>query len=118
MIAARRGEIESFTPEPKVSTSDHYYLRLCRYDLSRCLQHLYRTASLGSLDASAVSAIVLTSQSFQADGVSCIKRRAVDNQMFVMMCSPARATTGEGYKAYGFSGVSDPMQVSIRSPIY
>ncbi|GAA5948153.1 hypothetical protein JCM3765_007131 [Sporobolomyces pararoseus] len=35
--------------------------------------------------------------------------RAVDQQMYVGMCSPARATSGDGYKAWGFSGVSDPM---------
>ncbi|GAA5914197.1 hypothetical protein JCM5296_003882 [Sporobolomyces johnsonii] len=35
--------------------------------------------------------------------------RAVDNQMYVAMCSPARATSGEGYKAWGHSGCSDPM---------
>lgn len=37
--------------------------------------------------------------------------RAIDNQFYVVMCSPARATTGDGYKAYGFSGVTDPMCV-------
>ena len=37
--------------------------------------------------------------------------RATDNQMYVALCSPARATTGDGYKAWGFSGVADPMFV-------
>lgn len=38
-------------------------------------------------------------------------RSANDNQMYVALCSPARATTGDGYKAWGFSGVADPMFV-------
>ncbi|GAA5835935.1 hypothetical protein JCM5353_003093 [Sporobolomyces roseus] len=37
------------------------------------------------------------------------RARAVDQQMYVGMCSPARATSGDGYKAWGYSGVSDPM---------
>ncbi|KAL8293623.1 hypothetical protein RQP46_000324 [Phenoliferia psychrophenolica] len=37
------------------------------------------------------------------------RARAVDNQFFVIMCSPARATSGDGYKAYGYSGVTNPM---------
>ncbi|GAA6008219.1 hypothetical protein JCM11491_001933 [Sporobolomyces phaffii] len=37
------------------------------------------------------------------------RSRAVDQQMYVGMCSPARATSGDGYKAWGYSGVSDPM---------
>lgn len=38
-----------------------------------------------------------------------LRARAVDNQLYTALCSPARATSGDGYKAYGFSGVSDPM---------
>ena len=38
-----------------------------------------------------------------------LRARAVDNQLYTALCSPARATFGDGYKAYGFSGVSDPM---------
>ncbi|GAA5904050.1 hypothetical protein JCM6882_003812 [Rhodosporidiobolus microsporus] len=34
--------------------------------------------------------------------------RAVDNQMYVAMCSPARATEGDGYKAWGHSSAYDP----------
>lgn len=37
------------------------------------------------------------------------RARAVDNQIFVGMCSPARATSGDGYKAWGHSSVFDPM---------
>ncbi|BGP55679.1 Omega-amidase nit3 [Rhodotorula sphaerocarpa] len=37
------------------------------------------------------------------------RARAVDNQIFVGMCSPARATSGDGYKAWGHSSVYDPM---------
>ncbi|GAA5874516.1 hypothetical protein JCM16303_002889 [Sporobolomyces ruberrimus] len=37
------------------------------------------------------------------------RARAVDQQIYVGMCSPARATSGNGYKAWGYSGVSDPM---------
>ncbi|KAM0752754.1 carbon-nitrogen hydrolase [Meredithblackwellia eburnea MCA 4105] len=37
------------------------------------------------------------------------KGRAVDNQMYIIMCSPARATSGDGYKAWGYSGVTNPM---------
>ncbi|GAA5975715.1 hypothetical protein JCM11641_005846 [Rhodosporidiobolus odoratus] len=37
------------------------------------------------------------------------RARAVDNQMYVAMCSPARATEGDGYKAWGHSGCFDPM---------
>ncbi|KAK4048342.1 pre-rRNA processing protein [Microbotryomycetes sp. JL201] len=33
---------------------------------------------------------------------------AVDNQFYVVMCSPARGTDG-GYPAWGYSGVADPM---------
>ncbi|KAK4053891.1 Omega-amidase nit3 [Microbotryomycetes sp. JL221] len=36
------------------------------------------------------------------------RARAVDNQMYVIMCSPARGT-GENYPAWGYSGVADPM---------
>ncbi|SGY22781.1 BQ5605_C019g08856 [Microbotryum silenes-dioicae] len=39
------------------------------------------------------------------------RARAVDNQFYIVMCSPARATDGDGYKAWGYSGVTDPMQV-------
>ncbi|GAA6000075.1 hypothetical protein JCM10207_006039 [Rhodosporidiobolus poonsookiae] len=41
------------------------------------------------------------------------RARAVDNQMYVAMCSPARATEGDGYKAWGFSGTWDPMGKSV-----
>ncbi|GAA5820512.1 hypothetical protein JCM11251_003024 [Rhodosporidiobolus azoricus] len=34
--------------------------------------------------------------------------RAVDNQLYVAMCSPARATEGDGYKAWGHSSAYDP----------
>ncbi|BGP16567.1 Omega-amidase nit3 [Rhodosporidiobolus nylandii] len=37
------------------------------------------------------------------------RARAVDNQIYVAMCSPARATHGDGYKAWGHSGCWDPM---------
>lgn len=37
-----------------------------------------------------------------------MRARAVDNQVFVAACSPARATTGDGYKAWGHSMVVDP----------
>ncbi|SCV71822.1 BQ2448_4516 [Microbotryum intermedium] len=37
------------------------------------------------------------------------RARAVDNQIYIVMCSPARATGGDGYKAWGYSGVTDPM---------
>ncbi|KAK4699677.1 omega-amidase, partial [Phenoliferia sp. Uapishka_3] len=37
------------------------------------------------------------------------RARAIDNQMFIVMCSPARATSGDGYKAWGYSGVTNPM---------
>ncbi|KDE08786.1 hypothetical protein MVLG_00892 [Microbotryum lychnidis-dioicae p1A1 Lamole] len=37
------------------------------------------------------------------------RARAVDNQFYIVMCSPARATDGDGYKAWGYSGVTDPM---------
>ncbi|GAA5872858.1 hypothetical protein JCM8547_005720 [Rhodosporidiobolus lusitaniae] len=36
------------------------------------------------------------------------RARAVDNQIYVAMCSPARATEGDGYKAWGHSSVWDP----------
>ncbi len=34
--------------------------------------------------------------------------RANDNQIYIVMCSPARAMGGEGYVAWGYSGVTDP----------
>jgi len=37
------------------------------------------------------------------------RARAVDNQIYIIMCSPARATEGDGYKAWGYSGVTNPM---------
>ncbi|TNY24788.1 carbon-nitrogen hydrolase [Rhodotorula diobovata] len=37
------------------------------------------------------------------------RARAVDNQVYVAMCSPARATEGDGYKAWGHSSLFDPM---------
>ncbi|CAN8076166.1 unnamed protein product [Agarophyton chilense] len=37
-----------------------------------------------------------------------IRARALDNQVFVAACSPARATSGDGYKAWGHSMVVDP----------
>ena len=43
------------------------------------------------------------------------RARAVDNQIYVGMCSPARATEGDGYKAWGHSSLFDPMCVSFRS---
>lgn len=39
------------------------------------------------------------------------RARAVDNQIYVAMASPARATEGDGYKAYGYSSVWDPQYV-------
>lgn len=39
------------------------------------------------------------------------RARAVDNQVYVAMCSPARATEGDGYKAWGHSSLFDPMCV-------
>ncbi|TFK53225.1 carbon-nitrogen hydrolase [Heliocybe sulcata] len=42
------------------------------------------------------------------------RARAVDNQAFMSMCSPARDSV-EGYQAYGHSMVVDPMQVSSLS---
>jgi len=38
-----------------------------------------------------------------------LRSRAIDNQLYTVLCSPARATCGNGYKAYGFSAVADPM---------
>ncbi|KAM0791199.1 hypothetical protein ACM66B_005681 [Microbotryomycetes sp. NB124-2] len=37
------------------------------------------------------------------------RARAVDNQMYVVMCSPARGTEEGTYPAWGYSGVADPM---------
>ncbi|KAI0559895.1 nitrilase [Gracilaria domingensis] len=37
-----------------------------------------------------------------------IRSRALDNQVFVAACSPARAASGDGYKAWGNSMVVDP----------
>lgn len=36
------------------------------------------------------------------------RARAVDNQMYVVLCSPARDVGGSGYQAYGHSLVVDP----------
>lgn len=36
------------------------------------------------------------------------RSRAVDNEMFVILCSPARDVGGDGYQAYGHSLVVDP----------
>jgi predicted amidohydrolase len=36
------------------------------------------------------------------------RARAVDNQVYVAMCSPARNTEGKGYVAWGHSSVVDP----------
>lgn len=36
------------------------------------------------------------------------RSRAVDNQIFTVLCSPARELEGDGYKAYGHSLVADP----------
>ena len=36
------------------------------------------------------------------------RSRAVDNEMFVILCSPARDVGGDGYQAYGHSLVGDP----------
>ena len=36
------------------------------------------------------------------------RARAVDYQCFVATCSPARATSGDGYKAWGHSTVVSP----------
>lgn len=36
------------------------------------------------------------------------KARAVDNEMFTILCSPARDVGGGGYQAYGHSLVVDP----------
>ncbi|BGP40449.1 Omega-amidase nit3 [Rhodotorula kratochvilovae] len=41
------------------------------------------------------------------------RARAIDNQIYVAMCSPARATEGDGYKAWGHSGLFDPMGKSV-----
>ena len=37
-----------------------------------------------------------------------MRARAVDNQVYVAACSPARDTHGDGYKAWGYSMVVDP----------
>lgn len=36
------------------------------------------------------------------------RARAVDNEMFTVLCSPARDVGGDGYQAYGHSLVVDP----------
>lgn len=36
------------------------------------------------------------------------RSRALDNQVFVLTCSPARATEGDGYLAWGHSSVANP----------
>ncbi|GAA5944150.1 hypothetical protein JCM3775_001081 [Rhodotorula graminis] len=41
------------------------------------------------------------------------RARAVDNQIYVGMCSPARATEGDGYKAWGHSSLFDPMGKTV-----
>ncbi|GJN90807.1 hypothetical protein Rhopal_003821-T1 [Rhodotorula paludigena] len=41
------------------------------------------------------------------------RARAVDNQIYVGMCSPARATSGDGYKAWGHSSLYDPMGKAV-----
>ncbi|CAD7924742.1 unnamed protein product [Amoebophrya sp. A120] len=38
----------------------------------------------------------------------CMRARAIDTQCFVLACSPARNTTGQGYQAYGHSIVVSP----------
>jgi omega-amidase len=37
-----------------------------------------------------------------------IRSRAVDNQLFVAACSPARSLSSEGYQAWGHSSISNP----------
>ncbi|PXF45130.1 Omega-amidase NIT2-B [Gracilariopsis chorda] len=44
-----------------------------------------------------------------------IRARALDNQVFVAACSPARATSGDGYKAWGHSMVVDPWGKVVAS---
>lgn len=44
-----------------------------------------------------------------------LRARALDNQIFVAACSPARATSGEGYKAWGHSMVVDPWGTVLAS---
>lgn len=78
--------------------------RLRRYDLSGCLQHDDRTAALGPADTRAVSWTLTLRQRVVVNLWNC---RAVDNQFYVVMCSPARPA--EGYQAWGYSGVTDPM---------
>ena len=36
------------------------------------------------------------------------RARAVDNQLWVAMCSPARSLSGSGYQAWGHSAVVSP----------
>lgn len=44
-----------------------------------------------------------------------LRARALDNQVFVAACSPARATSGDGYKAWGHSMVVDPWGTVLAS---
>lgn len=37
------------------------------------------------------------------------RARAVDNQLYVIMCSPARSSNKDDYQAWGYSGVTNPM---------
>ena len=41
--------------------------------------------------------------------------RALDNQVYVAACSPARDTQGDGYKAWGHSMVVDPWAVVVNT---
>lgn len=103
MIAARQGE--SRKPAPGDMFYMHGYLtfRMCGHDLPFRLQHYHRTTPLDSASTSTVSLTCLSSL-----GNDQLIARAVDNQIYVSMCSPSRNPNAD-YKAYGHSMVVNPL---------
>ena len=76
---------------------------MCRHDLPVRIQCHYWTTPLDSAPASTVSLIPLSKS-----GYDWLIARAVDNQIYVSMCSPSR-NPDAAYKAYGHSMVVNPL---------
>jgi predicted amidohydrolase len=110
MIAARQGAFSPLTLYPLFfslpCTRRRYPVLL---ETIRCLDadEMSVYLSIGCIAMLYPAAFNLTTGPLHWDLLQ--RARAVDQQIYVGMCSPARATSGEGYKAWGFSGVSDPM---------
>jgi predicted amidohydrolase len=77
---------------------------MCGNDLSWCIQYHYWSSSLGIIATCSVCSVIYGHLKLWP---SLIQSSAVDNEMYVAACSPARDDSAD-YKAWGHSTIVDP----------